>query len=147
MIFFRMAIEQGADYIECDVEVTKDLKLVCSHEPWISEVVDMTQWPDNFKDRKTKWLKKAKVLPTRQCCQSLRKARNRLELHLIKRNPKRRLARPSLTSKKFKKCTRLRLTSPKSNYMRTLGVACGQTLSWSLHWPRRSTWMLLTFIM
>ena len=38
--FFREAIKQGADYIECDVEVTKDLKLVCSHEPWISEVID-----------------------------------------------------------------------------------------------------------
>ncbi|XP_040570474.1 uncharacterized protein [Lepeophtheirus salmonis] len=31
------ALEQGADYIECDVVITSDLELVCSHEPWISE--------------------------------------------------------------------------------------------------------------
>ena len=31
----------GADYIECDVQVTKDLKLVCSHEAWINEVCDV----------------------------------------------------------------------------------------------------------
>ena len=30
--------------------VTKDLKLVCSHEPWISEVVDTSLYP-NFQDR------------------------------------------------------------------------------------------------
>ncbi|CAB4065842.1 E3.1.4.46 [Lepeophtheirus salmonis] len=29
--------KQGADYIECDVVITSDLELVCSHEPWISE--------------------------------------------------------------------------------------------------------------
>ena len=28
----------GADYIECDVQITKDLKLICSHEAWINEV-------------------------------------------------------------------------------------------------------------
>ena len=54
MNFCMMAIEQGADYIECDVEVTKDLNLVCSHEPWISEIVDMDQYP-NFESRKTKY--------------------------------------------------------------------------------------------
>nr|ACO11054.1 Glycerophosphoryl diester phosphodiesterase precursor [Caligus rogercresseyi] len=31
------ALEQGADYIECDVVITSDLQLICSHEPWISE--------------------------------------------------------------------------------------------------------------
>lgn len=35
---YREAIKQGADYIECDVQVTKDLQLMCSHNPWISEV-------------------------------------------------------------------------------------------------------------
>ena len=35
--------------------MTKDLQLVCSHEPWIQDVVDMTQINDNeqFKDRET----------------------------------------------------------------------------------------------
>ena len=34
---YREAAAQGADYVECDVVVTSDLQLVCSHEPWISE--------------------------------------------------------------------------------------------------------------
>ena len=46
LIFNRQAIEQGADYIECDVEVTKDLELVCSHEPWMSEVVNKSLYPE-----------------------------------------------------------------------------------------------------
>ena len=41
---------QGADYIECDVQVTKDLELVCSHEAWISEVIDKSLYPE-FKSR------------------------------------------------------------------------------------------------
>ena len=41
---------QGADYIECDVEVTKDLELVCSHEAWISEVIEKSLYPE-FKSR------------------------------------------------------------------------------------------------
>ena len=31
----------GADYIECDVQITKDLQLVCSHESWINEVCNV----------------------------------------------------------------------------------------------------------
>ena len=53
-MWFREAILQGADYIKCDVEITKDLKLVCSHEPWISEIVNMTNYPQ-FKDRKSSY--------------------------------------------------------------------------------------------
>lgn len=52
---YRKAAEQGADYIECDVEVTKDLKLVCSHEPWISQVVDMSKYPQ-FANKKTSYV-------------------------------------------------------------------------------------------
>ena len=33
--------EMGADYIECDVQITKDLQLVCSHESWINEVCNV----------------------------------------------------------------------------------------------------------
>ena len=32
---YSKAGEQGADFIECDIQFTKDLHLVCSHEPWI----------------------------------------------------------------------------------------------------------------
>ena len=31
----------GADYIECDVQITKDMQLVCSHESWINEVCNV----------------------------------------------------------------------------------------------------------
>ena len=54
-LHFRKAAEQGADYIECDVEVTKDLKLVCSHEPWISQVVNMSRYPQ-FANKKTSYV-------------------------------------------------------------------------------------------
>ena len=52
MILFlcREAIAQGADYIECDVEVTKDLELVCSHEQWLSDIIDKKLYPE-FADR------------------------------------------------------------------------------------------------
>ena len=54
-LHFRKAAEQGADYIECDVEVTKDLELVCSHEPWISQVVNMSGYPQ-FANKKTSYV-------------------------------------------------------------------------------------------
>ena len=34
------AISEGADFIECDVVVTKDLQLVCRHEPVLNETTD-----------------------------------------------------------------------------------------------------------
>lgn len=33
----RLGIKEGADYIECDVCITKDLKLICRHESWLNE--------------------------------------------------------------------------------------------------------------
>ncbi len=38
LLSYRKSVEQGADYAECDVVVTRDLVLICSHEPWISLV-------------------------------------------------------------------------------------------------------------
>lgn len=34
------AIEEGADFIGCDVVVTKDLQLICRHEPNINDTTD-----------------------------------------------------------------------------------------------------------
>nr|ACO15632.1 Glycerophosphoryl diester phosphodiesterase precursor [Caligus clemensi] len=53
------ALEQGADYIECDVVITSDLQLICSHEPWISETSNVADHTgevsgvphSNFEDR------------------------------------------------------------------------------------------------
>ncbi|XP_078349890.1 uncharacterized protein LOC144634733 [Oculina patagonica] len=33
---YRLAVKEGADFIECDVCVTKDLKLICRHESWLN---------------------------------------------------------------------------------------------------------------
>ena len=45
-------MEQGADYIECDVEVTKDLELICSHEQWLKDIIDKSLYPE-FTSRET----------------------------------------------------------------------------------------------
>jgi hypothetical protein len=34
------AINEGADFIECDVVVTKDLQLICRHEPNLNDTTD-----------------------------------------------------------------------------------------------------------
>ena len=49
---YRKAVEQGADYIECDVEVTKDLQLICSHEQWLKDIIDKSLYPE-FTSRET----------------------------------------------------------------------------------------------
>ena len=52
-IAYEKAAEMGADYIECDLQLTKDLKLVCSHEAWIKEVSNVGR-KYMFKDRLVK---------------------------------------------------------------------------------------------
>ena len=49
-ISYEKGAEMGADYIECDVQITKDLKLICSHEAWINEVCDVENHSE-FSDR------------------------------------------------------------------------------------------------
>ncbi len=48
---YKLAIEQGADYIEPDLVVTKDGVLVARHEPFISGTTDVASRPE-FADRK-----------------------------------------------------------------------------------------------
>lgn len=38
---YELALQQGADVIECDVAVSKDLKLLCTHEAWLNETTDV----------------------------------------------------------------------------------------------------------
>jgi glycerophosphoryl diester phosphodiesterase len=38
---YKRAVEQGADFIECDVVVTKDLQLICRHEPNLDNTTDV----------------------------------------------------------------------------------------------------------
>ena len=49
---YERAIDQGADYIEPDLVVTKDLVLVARHENDIGETTDVAQRPE-FADRRT----------------------------------------------------------------------------------------------
>ncbi|MGD9966174.1 MAG: glycerophosphodiester phosphodiesterase family protein [Hyphomonadaceae bacterium] len=48
---YRLAIEQGADFIEPDLVMTKDHVLVCRHENEISQTTDVADHP-NFADRR-----------------------------------------------------------------------------------------------
>ncbi|MGY6637639.1 MAG: glycerophosphodiester phosphodiesterase [Erythrobacter sp.] len=48
---YELAIDQGADYIEPDLVVTKDLKLVARHENELSGTTDVASRPE-FEDRR-----------------------------------------------------------------------------------------------
>lgn len=50
---YALAIEQGADFIEPDLVVTKDGILIARHEPMLSKTTDIALHPE-FKDRKVK---------------------------------------------------------------------------------------------
>jgi glycerophosphoryl diester phosphodiesterase len=46
---YKLAIAQGADYIEQDLGITKDGVLVCSHDPSLERVTDVEElFPDRF---------------------------------------------------------------------------------------------------
>ncbi len=49
---YQLAIEQGADFIEPDLVMTKDGQLVARHENDITDTTDVSSRPE-FKDRKT----------------------------------------------------------------------------------------------
>ena len=49
---YERAIEQGADFIEPDLVMTKDGVLVARHDPWLSDSTDIAEHPE-FADRKT----------------------------------------------------------------------------------------------
>lgn len=40
---YLLAIQEGADFIECDVVVTKDLQLICRHEPQLNDTTDAAE--------------------------------------------------------------------------------------------------------
>ena len=51
-IGYEKAVEFGADFIECDIQVTKDLQLVCSHDQWIKDVCNVANF-EEFSNRLT----------------------------------------------------------------------------------------------
>lgn len=48
---YELAAEQGADYIECDLALTKDSKLVCLHDAYLSSTTNV-ETMHRFHDRK-----------------------------------------------------------------------------------------------
>lgn len=50
---YRLALEQGADFVEQDLGVTKDGTLVCLHDPTLERTTDVEQvFPDRFREEK-----------------------------------------------------------------------------------------------
>ena len=49
---YKLAIEQGADFIEPDLVMTKDGHFVARHDPYLSDSTDIAEHPE-FADRKT----------------------------------------------------------------------------------------------
>lgn len=47
---YKLAIQQGADIIECDVSVTKDFQLICAHESWINHTTNVAEHSE-FRNR------------------------------------------------------------------------------------------------
>jgi glycerophosphoryl diester phosphodiesterase len=48
---YRLAVEQGADFVEQDLGVTKDGALVCLHDPTLERTTDVEQvFPDRFRE-------------------------------------------------------------------------------------------------
>lgn len=46
---YQLGVDQGADMIECDVAVTKDLVLLCLHESWMNATTNVADlYPDRF---------------------------------------------------------------------------------------------------
>lgn len=58
---YALAIEQGADFIEPDLVMTKDCVLVCRHDCEISETTDVAAHPEFFDRLTTRWIDGAKV--------------------------------------------------------------------------------------
>ena len=53
---YELAADQGADFIECDVAATKDKKLVCLHDAFLSKVTNVAEKPE-FQDKKVNCIK------------------------------------------------------------------------------------------
>uniref|UniRef100_H2YK22 glycerophosphodiester phosphodiesterase n=1 Tax=Ciona savignyi TaxID=51511 RepID=H2YK22_CIOSA len=47
---YQLAVDQGADIIECDLAVTKDKQLICTHDAWLNKTTDVHTKPE-FQDR------------------------------------------------------------------------------------------------
>ncbi len=52
---YRLAIKQGADYVEQDLQITKDSVLVCSHDTTLERMTNVAEvFPDRFTEKTVK---------------------------------------------------------------------------------------------
>lgn len=58
---YRQAIEQGADFVECDIVMTKDAVPICRHEPNIAETTDVGSRPEFAARRRNATIDGARV--------------------------------------------------------------------------------------
>jgi len=52
---YSSAYINGVDFVELDIQITKDGHLVCSHDPTLSESTDIEKYHDIYKDRLGNW--------------------------------------------------------------------------------------------
>ncbi|MGZ5569212.1 MAG: glycerophosphodiester phosphodiesterase family protein [Limisphaerales bacterium] len=63
---YELAIKQGADYVEQDLQITRDGVLVCCHDLVLSRVTNIEQvFPDRFKEEVVKGRKVKKMVHPR----------------------------------------------------------------------------------
>jgi len=55
LLAYQRAIDEGADVIECDVTLTRDLVPVCLHENWLGTTTDVSEHVE-YSDRKSRKL-------------------------------------------------------------------------------------------
>lgn len=53
---YRLAIEQGADYVEPDLVITRDGVLIARHENELSDTTDVSDRPEFASRRRTRWI-------------------------------------------------------------------------------------------
>eukprot|EP00921_Rhytidocystis_pertsovi_P006835 GHVQ01011557.1.p1 GENE.GHVQ01011557.1~~GHVQ01011557.1.p1 ORF type:complete len:572 (-),score=63.87 GHVQ01011557.1:3157-4872(-) len=48
---YELAIVEGADFVECDVVVSKDGELICRHDPLLNDTTDVVEFSNRFADK------------------------------------------------------------------------------------------------
>ena len=52
---YQLAIKQGVDYVEQDLQITKDGILVCCHDPFLERISNVAEvFPDRFVEEEVK---------------------------------------------------------------------------------------------
>jgi glycerophosphoryl diester phosphodiesterase len=52
---YSAAYNEGVDFVEIDIQITKDGHLVCNHDPTLSESTNIEEYAEKYKDRRGTW--------------------------------------------------------------------------------------------